>query len=75
VSETLTIDRDTLEEVRRALVSADSALSLLRYRTEPSIPWGSLGLLTKQECDERIGRARQAQQMLEAVLGPWQAGT
>lgn len=75
VSESVTIDRATLEEIRRALVSTDSALSLLRYRAEREIPWGGLGLMTKRECEERIGRARHAQKLLDEVLGPWQAGS
>ena len=48
-------------QFREALVRCDSMLSLLRYRCEHTIPWGEIGIPTREHVDEVIGQARQAQ--------------
>src|SRR5262245_24355673 len=52
--------RAHLAATEGALLKCDSMLSLLRYRQERTIEWGSPGLPTLQEVDQVIGMARQA---------------
>lgn len=65
----LTVDRETLAQIRRVLIGMDSYLSYLRHRAAFEIPWGTTAMmLTQSDCDRRIGEARVAEQILDSLL-------
>ena len=49
-----------MQDALGALRSAESMLSLLRYRCERTIPWGTPGIPALADADEVIARARKA---------------